>query len=283
MTSTPVVRKGQSFDVIVSYTNRSSHDVSAPLIVLQTDPDVRLENLQDGDELAQFGSMALLGISNEGPAGILRPGEIGQIRLRGVAPLSEGTINITASLMVDEGTAIDYSEFIHYLGGDVSTKAWSDAAIELQNQFGSSWTSFAKGLAERATELAVINEYTHSATALWTEIAREAWVNSTLKTSPASTGEGNNAFSNNLELQSANQLTVFEEVADNSPISDFAQLSKLEERMRRGSGHIRIFGAEIAADALDDFRGVSGLEISPFGVINSVEQKNAYIAIPFEM
>lgn len=288
VTSTPAVTRGQSFDIIVSYTNRGSHDVAAPLIVLQTDPDIRLENIQDGDNLAQFGSMALLGISNEGAAGILRPGEIGQIRLRGTAPSSEGTINITASPMVDDGSPIDYSEFIDYLGGDVSTKAWSDAATTLENQFGTSWTTFAKGLAERATELAVINEYSHSATALWTEIARDAWVNSTLSTSPASTGEEIKAFSNNLELQSANQLTVSEEVADsfqlietpslstNTTFVDTDKLFKQEITVKQAANTIRSLGAENAAKALDDFIGFPGQDIFPFGVIGENGQKNAY-------
>ncbi|MUG93294.1 hypothetical protein F7734_12990 [Scytonema sp. UIC 10036] len=175
VTSTPAVSPGQSFDIIVSYANRGTHDVTAPVIVLNASSDIRLENIQDGDEFAQFGSMALLGTSNEGPAGVLRPGETGIIRLRGTAPSTTGPINISARQMIDDGSPINYNDFIEYLGGDVSTKPWADAAGALRNQFGNSWTSFEKGLAERATELAEIGDYTHSATELWTDVALDAW------------------------------------------------------------------------------------------------------------
>ncbi|MCL1475465.1 CARDB domain-containing protein [Argonema antarcticum] len=175
VTSTPSVRAGQSFDIIVSYANRGSHDVKAPLIVLETDPDIRLENIQDGDEFAQLGSMILLGISNEGPAGILRPGETGTIRLRGTAPGSTGSIDITARQMVDDGSSVDYASFIEYLGGDISTPEWSNAVLALQQKFGNSWTTFQTGLADLATELTAIDDYTHSATELWADVALDAW------------------------------------------------------------------------------------------------------------
>ncbi|MUH00351.1 hypothetical protein F7734_52020 [Scytonema sp. UIC 10036] len=177
VTSTSAISPGQSFDIIVSYANSGTHDVAAPVIVVNTDRDVHLQNIQDGDGFVQIGSMTLLGISNEGPAGTLRPGEMGIIRLRGTAPSTTGPINITARQIVDDGTPVDYSDFIEYLGGDISTKSWFDAAKALQNQFGSSWTTFQAGLANQATESTITSSsYTHSATKLWSDVALNAWL-----------------------------------------------------------------------------------------------------------
>ena len=186
VTSTPRVSARGNVDIIVSYTNNSSHDVAAPLIVVNTDPDIRLENIQNQDGFVQTGSMMVLGISDEGPAGILRPGEVGQIRLRGQAPYNRGTINITASPVVDDGTPVDYGQFVRFLGGDPATESWARAEAELEKEYGSSWSSFAQALARQATELSAFGEYTHSAIELWSEVALEAWSQESSGNSPTS-------------------------------------------------------------------------------------------------
>lgn len=173
--STPNVSPNQNFDIIVSYANNSTHDVTAPVIVVSADQNIRLQNLQDDSDSVHYGSMTLLGISNEGPAGVLRPGETGIIRLRGEAPDLSGAVNITAQQMVDDGSPIDYSQFIEYLGGDISSQNWAAAATALQEFFGDSWTSFNEGLADYATYFGALGDYTHSATELWTDVAMDAW------------------------------------------------------------------------------------------------------------
>jgi Ca2+-binding RTX toxin-like protein/subtilase family serine protease len=175
VSTTPRVSPGQSFDVIVSYANQGTHDLAAPIIVLSADKDVQLINIQDADGFEQFGSMALLGTSNDGPAGILRPGEIGTIRLRAIAPGQEGRVNFTAQQMEDNGSPINYEELINYLGGEISTQEWNYAAKELEKHYGKSWKNFAEEIAVQATELSAQGDYTHSVTELWTSSAIKAW------------------------------------------------------------------------------------------------------------
>ena len=172
--STARVRPGQYFDVVLTYANNGTHDIEAPLLHLEADQNIGFTNIQDGDEFVGNNSMTLLGISNEGAAGILRPGEIGTVRLRARAN-GAGTINITASKVQDDGTSLDYEQFINYIGGDLADPAWANAADALEEQFGTSWSSFASGLASIATERSTLGEYSHSISELWTDVALDAW------------------------------------------------------------------------------------------------------------
>ncbi|NJO93753.1 MAG: hypothetical protein HC820_04250, partial [Hydrococcus sp. RM1_1_31] len=256
--------------------------------------DIRFENIQDGDEFAQFGSMTLLGISNEGPAGVLRPGEIGQIRLRGTAPRQTGNINIKARPVVDDGKPIDYGQFIEYLGGDVSQKAWADAAKELEKRFGTSWTSLASGLADRATELAALGSYSHSATELWTQIALDAWAKGSSSNSLTPVVSEENASLTNLSLkeQSINSQEVVEPFIEIENEADFSSklqifasvnseqylpLTLKELNMLEAAFYMKqLYGADNGAEALISFVGKLGLDDRPFDTSTSSEQIQKY-------
>ena len=205
--STPNVSPNQNFDIIVSYANNSTHDVTAPVIVVSADQNIRLENIQDDSDSVHYGSITLLGISNEGPAGILRPGETGIIRLRGEAPDLTGTVNITARQMVDDGSPIDYSQFVEYLGGDISSQHWVAAVTALEELFGDSWTSFNEGLAAYATFSGALGDYTHSATELWSDVAMDAWGESissnSTSTIPAEDTQSNAIVADSLVVNSS--------------------------------------------------------------------------------
>ncbi len=277
---------GSSFDIIVSYANRGTHDVTAPIVIVNSNPDILLENIQDGDGIAQFGSMALLGISNEGAAGILRPGETGTVRLRGTAPLETGAGIITARQMVDDNSSINYNDFINYLGGNILSPEWAAAATALQSQYGSSWTSFEKGLAESATELANTGNYTHSVTELWKNTALYAWGNNNFNnySTPTTTVENallstlpvTNEFINSQEIADsfsviendvsssfylANTFSEIENQADSSFQTAAYTFNPLllhslgENTILKAAEYIRETGAEIAAQALEYFVG----------------------------
>jgi Ca2+-binding RTX toxin-like protein/subtilase family serine protease len=169
--TTPAILRGGYFDIVVSYANRGTHDVVAPVLIVNTDSDVLLQNIQDQESDGQFGSMILLGISNDGPAGILRPGESGQIRLRAKAANREGIINTSVSQLIDDGTQVSYEQFIDSFGGNSSTQDWSSNISALQSKFGDSWTSFTQGLSTYASEMSDAGFYSHSVTEILTNIA----------------------------------------------------------------------------------------------------------------
>ena len=257
VTSTPRVSARGNVDIIVSYTNNSSHDVAAPLIVVNTDPDIRLENLQNQDGFVQTGSMMVLGISDEGPAGILRPGEVGRIRLRGQAPSDRGTINITASPVVDDGTPVDYGQFVRFLGGDPATESWARAEAELEKEYGSSWSSFAQALAQQATELSAFGEYTHSAIELWSEVALEAWGDDFSDDFPPE---------NNVE-EAANFVDDFLQEGEYKPLSSPLSYDPSELSVLNGASAMRSrFNANNAAEALEYFVGQPLEETPPFNI-----------------
>lgn len=274
VTSTPVVRKGWDFDILVSYTNRGTHDVTAPVIVVDTDPDVLLRNVQDAEEFGQYGSMALLGTSNEGPAGVLRPGETGVIRLRAEHPSGfEGTINVTARSMFDDGSAINYEDFIEYLGGDVSDPAWAAAATALQNQFGTSWTSWANELAERVTELGAFGGDVHSVTELWTGVALDAWGSYKLRAfdkEPSTEGiqpvSEAGAFSgaiSTMNTSSGPGGIVYDDVSGQNVDPTDQHLKRLESLLKTTADVFGSVNAPTGKQFLLDFIGRDGREAPP--------------------
>jgi hypothetical protein len=244
VTSTPRVSPGQYFDIVLNYANNGTHDLEAPLLHLEANQDIGFANIQDGDEFVGNNSLTLLGISNEGAAGILRPGEIGTVRLRGRA-VREGSINITASQVIDDGTPLDYEQFINDIGGDIEDPAWLNAAKALSEKFGTSWSSFASGLATLATENSALGKYSHSVSELWTDVALDAWGdevsnNNSLEKETISNSASNNlvidSFKNtsnplNVQLQSENistaRLASFE--TENNPDSTNSLSESLED------------------------------------------------------
>ncbi|MBE9168130.1 hypothetical protein IQ238_11585, partial [Pleurocapsales cyanobacterium LEGE 06147] len=215
LTTPERVGAGQYFDIVLSYANNGTHDLEAPLLHLKSNYDIGFVNIQDGDEFVGNSSMTLLGISNEGPAGILRPGEIGTVRLRGRAIGNSGTINITASKVVDDGTSLDYQQFINYLGGDIADPAWSNAVKALESQFGNSWSSFASGLAQLATEKGTLGEYSHSVSELWTDFAVDAW--------------GDAFWSQNSNVSTENNFFNFNSIESENAAINESNFSEIEE------------------------------------------------------
>jgi subtilase family serine protease len=267
VTSTPRVSPGQYFDIVLNYANNGTHDIEAPLLHLEANQDIGFANIQDGDEFIGNNSMTLLGISNEGAAGVLRPGEVGTIRLRGRA-VSEGSINITASQVVDDGTALDYERFINEIGGDIEDPAWFNAAKALEEQFGTSWSSFGSGLAALATENSASGKYSHSVSELWTDVALEAWsdgVSNGDNLGEKSVSSLAKKSSNLLSIDSLSK-TIEEPLVDTENPPEVQSRLELEERVVNDAANIikQEFNAPEAAKALGAyFAGQPGLENPP--------------------
>ena len=155
---------GRTTEVQVYFTNLGTHDIASPVINVTTDPSVTLTTL-DEDAPALSGSYEAVAISHDGPAGIIRPGQVGVISLRGIRSYIKETVDFNASRIVDDGTTVDYTSFIEGLGGvqdlrllmgnrDLSStpgRLWDD----LDELPGWAWIT-------RVTQLSLGGQYTES-------------------------------------------------------------------------------------------------------------------------
>ncbi|MEL7420578.1 MAG: putative Ig domain-containing protein, partial [Cyanobacteria bacterium J06555_3] len=229
--------------------------------------------------------MTLLGISNEGAAGTLRPGEIGTVRLRARAA-SEGTINITASKVEDDGVPLNYEQFISELGGDLADPAWASAETALKEQFGISWTSFASGLASLATQRSASGVYSHSVNEIWSDVALDAWGDGLSETNVSQAESISNLVSANLAEENAenedflvNNLNALPEpqlIEDTQNPQDVQSHLKLAEQIILDGANAAEngFGAVKAATALRDFVNQPGLESPPSNAYLQTLQDN---------
>ena len=83
------VRPGGPAPIVVTYTNADNNDMVAPLLTItSTNPNVLFSTPDDPNIYVQ--SAEVLAVAPTGPAGILRPGQSGQLTL---TLLSNDTIN----------------------------------------------------------------------------------------------------------------------------------------------------------------------------------------------
>jgi len=123
----------------VEYGNSGDADAGAPLIFV-----VSTSNTQMGLTAGQFGSQNLmfLGISPDGPAGVLRPGEQSSIPIYFQAPATADAPNYfqTVTVSTDNTTPLDWSEIETWISPVwYQFPNWSAAYALLQQDIGPTW------------------------------------------------------------------------------------------------------------------------------------------------
>ena len=158
------VRVGRSFAYSINYRNEGTVDAPAPLIALSS---------SDGTQLAEPGStitsgfpVLLLGLSEAGPAEVLRPGEAATIDLLGQAPITGNAVQIIAGLGVDGVGGPEFSQFLQNLGVNPDGAFGSEALFNLNAQFGATWSDYFDGLGQFATAFAGRSDPIESVTEL---------------------------------------------------------------------------------------------------------------------
>ncbi len=150
METPSALRTGQVGTVRVYYQNIGDTDVVAPLLTISGNALLKLP------EDAEFGgaSMQLLGINNEGPAGILSPGAEGSFQLFFKPNFSGGgTVNLGISSL-QAGEVIDWNTILDASKPDnISLDAWATVKANLIAELGVTSTDYQNNLAENATYL----------------------------------------------------------------------------------------------------------------------------------
>ncbi len=153
-----IIRSGAgSTTVVVEYTNTSNVDIAAPFIELAS-TFARLRLSDDGDYSGDFAqsSIQFLGISQDGPAGILRAGQRNQMRvfLEPASGIAEFRLDLEVSILGNDDESIDWQAAKSDLRPQaMSTQAWDVVFSNFLSSVGSTPDQFHDVLAENATYL----------------------------------------------------------------------------------------------------------------------------------
>jgi RHS repeat-associated protein len=154
------LRPGQAGVVTVNYANTGETDIVAPLLTLTADN----ANLRLPDQIESVGtSWQFLGISSEGPAGIIPPGKTGSLSLLFDPLVSNGNVAFSLSQALED-QLIDWSSLKDQAKpSNISDEAWEVIWQNLIASVGNQASSYQEVLAENATHLSLLDEYTSDA------------------------------------------------------------------------------------------------------------------------
>ncbi len=145
------VRVGRVYTIDVDYTNSGDTDLLAPVLYLQ---DLAGDSLSFSSDMSDASSeLDLVAVADTGPAGILAPGESGQIVVYGTGSVP-GPDSLQLSAAQYPTTPIDWAALESTLepAGD-TTAQWDPIFKRLQTDVGSSWADYQQTIADDATLL----------------------------------------------------------------------------------------------------------------------------------
>jgi RHS repeat-associated protein/uncharacterized repeat protein (TIGR01451 family) len=160
MLSTPqFVRAGRTGTIVITYSNPTADDMVAPLLTISsTNTNVFFSTFDDPNNYVQ--EAQIMAVAPNGPAGILRPAQSGQLTL---TILSEDTIdNDTIPVQVyqiEAGQTINWNAQESTLQpSTVSTAAWNAIWSNLMAMVGTTTDAYNAALAQAATYLSNLGE-----------------------------------------------------------------------------------------------------------------------------
>ena len=151
------VRPWWQGDVIINYRNTGNSDIPAPLLSLVAE-GAQMQDPFTGEWTSD--TVQFLGINNQGLAGVLPPGARGSFRVRvrpevAINELMTFTVNTVAA---DED--VDWDGFKQQLRPeDISDEAWDRVWDNFVSSLGETAADYQQILAENATALSQLGEY----------------------------------------------------------------------------------------------------------------------------
>jgi Tol biopolymer transport system component len=175
MWSAPAFRRGlQSMTYYLTFTNRGTHDVPAPVFEISTDDDVAYLTSPLARNLPQQGSLQVIALGTQGPAGIVRPGDTVMLRIDSQSPPPVRLLESHVWQVPADETAVDFTFVLAALGLDPSTEAGSVVLGALTNRYGATWSSLQAGLRDEATRLSLAGRRIDTVLGLLIETASNA-------------------------------------------------------------------------------------------------------------
>ena len=155
------VRSGRTGTIVVTYTNKSANDIVAPLLdISSTNTNVSFSTPDDPNDYRQ--TAQVLAVAPSGPAGILRPGQSGQLTLKLLSndTMDGDQIPVQVS-QIEAGQTIDWtSQQATLRPPTIPTAAWNVIYGNLLTMVGTTTVSYNAALAQAATYLSGLGETT---------------------------------------------------------------------------------------------------------------------------
>ncbi len=126
------VRPGRNYIFNVNYGNEGDTDAIAPLLIIESVTNTQVGTTLKG--LSSSGPLHLLGVSNEGPQGILRPGDLNTLPI--YFNSSTDPVNFSVrTYSADNNTPVDWNSF--------------EASIRPSGLTDTQWDSFIRNIASQ--------------------------------------------------------------------------------------------------------------------------------------
>jgi hypothetical protein len=158
------IRNGRWSSVLVEYVNTSNTDVVAPLLELNATNCVMRLDGQDtlvGDYVNA--NVQFLGVAPDGPAGVLRPGQSGSMRVyfKTIGGEEAIQVDLQVSVLADPGEAMDWASMKARLRRDyIAAEDWDGVYAILTANLGPTSASYIAALAADATYFNNLGERT---------------------------------------------------------------------------------------------------------------------------
>ncbi len=145
------VRADRASVMYVQYTNTGNDDAGAPLLTLISTPDVPI-GLEPNETPADV-ELQVLGINQDGPAGVLPPGASFQFPVYFVAGSQPFDIELDLAGPSDS-QPLEWDAVVPEISADVTDAAnWQAVYAQLQQTFGTTWGRYISVLDHYATLL----------------------------------------------------------------------------------------------------------------------------------
>ncbi|MCY2987649.1 MAG: hypothetical protein NTY19_07265, partial [Planctomycetota bacterium] len=153
------VRSGRTATIVITYSNPNSNDIVAPLLEVDSTNAHVLFSAPD-DPNNYVSSIQFLGVAPSGPAGILRPGQSGQltVTLASNDAVDGDTIPVTVT-QIQPGQTIDWASQLSAIKPpSIPTLAWNVVFNNLRAAIGTTTDSYNAALSQAATYLGNLGE-----------------------------------------------------------------------------------------------------------------------------
>ena len=153
-----LIRAGRTAPIVITYTNTTDNDLVAGLLeITSTNPNILFSTPDDPNHFVSHAQ--LLAVAPSGPAGVLRPGQSGQLTLTLLTQGAGGDQIPVTVRQVQPGKTIDWASRQADLRPEgVSTDAWNVIYGNLTATLGSTTDSYKAALAQAATYLSDLGE-----------------------------------------------------------------------------------------------------------------------------
>ncbi|WNF14428.1 ELWxxDGT repeat protein [Microcystis aeruginosa] len=144
-------------EVVVTYRNAGNTDITAPLLTLKA---------EGGQFLNRGDTIQFLAISSQGNAGVLPPGATGTFRARFSADTASNIVNFTVNALATE-EVVDWNAIQESSRPEsIPPETWAVIFNNFVNEVGGEASQYERVLAENATRLSQLGQYTNDVSQL---------------------------------------------------------------------------------------------------------------------